>query len=280
MSAVLFAAGLFAVLLALPQPVRDLERERGPAGTHLVDDWITSRLVKADLEHVATRPSAAWCGAAFAGGLLGAMLGSLAGFVVGFVVAGLGVAGFVMSRGDRTPQRVVTALPEFLEQVASSLRAGATLHDALGRSAPAGGPLASDIAAVFAVADRGLSLSEALEDWATVRPQPEVRAMVTMLAVGLATGTDLSSSCDQAASVLRQQAHLGQEIAALATQARASAMVIGLAPIAFLLVATAAGSSPSVLFSTPIGAAGLVGGLALDVVGLVWMHRIVSAVTP
>jgi tight adherence protein B len=54
--------------------------------------------------------------------------------------------------------------------------------------------------------------------------------------------------------------------------------VLATAPLLFTaLVATIEPSAAAVLVTTPIGLACLVGGLGLEAVGALWMHRIVRS---
>jgi tight adherence protein B len=69
-------------------------------------------------------------------------------------------------------------------------------------------------------------------------------------------------------------------VRALATQARASAWLLAVAPIGFAaLMSTVEPRAVGFLVATPIGWACLATGIALDVVGAVWMARVVGATT-
>ena len=71
---------------------------------------------------------------------------------------------------------------------------------------------------------------------------------------------------------LRDRAALAREVRALSSQARASAALMVIAPVLFLLLASVADARlPRVLFATPAGVACLVAGAALDASGAWWM---------
>lgn len=81
------------------------------------------------------------------------------------------------------------------------------------------------------------------------------------------------------AATLRQRLAASAQVRALATQARASAAVIGLAPLAFCALASATDHrTATFLFRSATGALVLVAGIGLDLAGALWMHRITSAV--
>ena len=61
----------------------------------------------------------------------------------------------------------------------------------------------------------------------------------------------------------------------MSSQARLSALVIGVAPIAFAVLAAGMdGEGARFLLRTPLGLACLAVGLGLDGLGALWMHRL------
>ena len=88
----------------------------------------------------------------------------------------------------------------------------------------------------------------------------------------------MSRALDRVAATLRERRELRGEARALSTQARASAGVLTIAPIAFAgLVSTIEPGVVGFLLTTPAGLACLAVGLALDGLGALWMARIVRA---
>ena len=74
---------------------------------------------------------------------------------------------------------------------------------------------------------------------------------------------------------MRRAITFGAELRALSSQARISALVIGLAPVGFGAFAAATDPRTSeFLLHTPAGLILLVTGLALDGVGWLWMQRL------
>src|SRR5258706_1104103 len=83
---------------------------------------------------------------------------------------------------------------------------------------------------------------------------------------------------DGAAASLRAERGVGAGLRALSSQARSSALVIGVAPAAFGAIAALIDSrTAGFLLRTRAGLACLMAGLALDALGGWWMHRIVAA---
>jgi len=82
---------------------------------------------------------------------------------------------------------------------------------------------------------------------------------------------------DGVTETLRDRVALDREVAALSSQAKASAAVLVVAPIVFAGLAGLA--DPRVartLLGEPLGWACLAGGVLLDAVGAVWMSRLVG----
>lgn len=247
------------------------------------DKLLRNRLVTADLEHLVTEPALAWCAfvgsTAVGGWLLARTAGACAGLVVG---AALPVV-VVRLRGDQTERRIEADLPDVLEAAARNLRTGAPVLAALSSVVSADvqvrpNVLNADIAEIVHANESGVSLTECFDDWARRRSFPAVRMVASTIQVGLETGADLAGPFELAADGLRSQAALRAEVAALASQAKASALVIGLAPLAFLAVSTASGTSVQMLFASPIGALAMTCGLALDATGILWMRRVIARV--
>ena len=187
------------------------------------------------------------------------------------------VAPLLRVRAERAVER---ALPEALDAVARSLRSGSSLRQAVDEAAVAiPGALGHDLAGVRRSLRHGDSLGDALERWSVQRPLPGVRLAVAALSLGAETGGASAQAVDGVAATLRTNLAIAGEVRALSSQARLSALVIVLAPIAFSLLAfTTDGSTARFLLGTPIGLGCLSLGLGLDAVGWWWMRRLTAAV--
>ena len=102
-----------------------------------------------------------------------------------------------------------------------------------------------------------------------------MRLGVAALCLGAETGGAQARAVDGVAATVRERLAVAAELRALSSQARISALVIGLAPIGF--GAFAAATDPRTaqfMLHTPAGLALLVGGLILDALGWLWMQRL------
>jgi tight adherence protein B len=106
-----------------------------------------------------------------------------------------------------------------------------------------------------------------------------VRLAVGALVLATQTGGPPARVIEDVASAIRTRQQVAREAHALAAQARLSAIVVGVAPVGFMLVTCLTDARNShLLFGTPLGIACVVTGLALDAVGAWWMHRMSAAV--
>jgi tight adherence protein B len=197
----------------------------------------------------------------------------LAGLASGAVIAAPAVV-WRLGRG-RAEQRLEARLPIALDAVGRALRSGAGLHQAIAEAATAvGGTLGAELARVSAVA-KAVGVVAALEEWSQRRPLPGVRLAVAALCLGVETGGAQARAVDGVAATLRQRLATAAEARALASQARASAAVIGVAPVGFCALASATDPRVSAfLFRSAAGLAVLAVGLLLDGLGAIWMVRL------
>jgi tight adherence protein B len=228
-------------------------------------------------------PAVAWTGwlAAVAGAPVVALIvggPGLSGVALLAVVVGPALA--VRSRRGGAAGRLEAALPGALEAVARSLRSGASLRQAVAEAGAAptgagGRVLAAELARAAADAGQGASLVAALEGVAARRPLPGLRLGVAALCLGAETGGAQARAVDGVAATVRERLAVAAELRALASQARISALVIGLAPVGF--GGFAAATDPRTarfMLHTPAGLALLSVGLTLDGLGWLWMQRL------
>lgn len=167
-------------------------------------------------------------------------------------------------------------LPEGLERIAGALRSGSSPPQAMaeaGRSVA--DPLGHELAGMARSMRHGRSLVDTVDDWAAARSDSGTRLVATALVLASRIGAAPARALDGVAATLRERLELADERHALATQARVSALVLSLAPVAFaLLLAVSDPAVASFLFSTASGWACLAIGGGLDALGAAWMSRL------
>lgn len=193
---------------------------------------------------------------------------------------GVGVAGPVglALERERGQRRFVAGLPGFVELTAARLRSGHTVATALADACRGDGPVAPDVRRLVRRMELGDPLAQSLAWWADERRLDPVRAVAGSLAVAAETGGAAAGALDGLARSLRDQLGARAEAAALSAQARMSALVVGLAPIGYVVFAAAVDPRAAVvLVTTTTGRVCLVLALVLDAVGAWWMRRIVRS---
>ncbi len=209
-------------------------------------------------------------GAVLVGSSVSPPLGVAAGVAI---VVGAPVA-LRLSSGRRMAN-LVAALPGLLDQVAADLRGGGTVSGALDRIADGPGRLAPDLAAVRARTGLGLELVDSLSRWAAERTHPGFAEAAGALAVAATTGGRAATALTGLAASLRERLATVAEARSLSAQARASAVVVGAAPLAYLVFAAVVDpASITVLVGTTFGRLCLVVGLTLDGLAAIWMRRL------
>jgi tight adherence protein B len=267
-------SGTHAKVAARLQAVRPATRSR--------PQWVKAparvraRLDSAGVPIDADRIWTAWCvGTAALGAIAGWTAGpGLAAVVAGAMVGGPAVA--LATASGRRDAAYERALPDALEAVARSLRSGATLPGAVaeaGREVP--GAVGADLASTAAATSGGVRFVDALDAWSSRRPLRGVELAVVALALAAATGGTSARAVDGVAATLRERVAVAAEARALASQARASALVITLAPLAFAALAAAADpQNARFLLRTSLGLLFLSSGLTLDALAALWMARL------
>lgn len=242
--------------------------------------WVGEALVLAQLPTDADRAwrvVRVWVPAALA------LLALVGGPVVALGLAGALAAAFRLLRPAlrrHLLERRDQQLPDWLERLASSLRAGSaptTAFVELAGDAPE--PLGSDLRSIASELQHGAGMAAAVDRWAE-RPGASAAVRLTAAALGLSVraGGEVARSMDRVAATLRERRQLQAEARSLATQARASAAVLGVAPLGFTgLVSTTEPEMVRFLVTTPIGLLCLTAGLGLEAAGMLWMSRIVGA---
>jgi tight adherence protein B len=179
---------------------------------------------------------------------------------------------------SRRERRFAAALPGVLEQVAAELRGGGTIAGAIERLASSEHAVAADFRRIHVRTCLGLALSDALATWPSDHDAPGVRAAAGALSVAAAMGGRAADAIDGLAASIRHRLDAAAEARALSSQARLSALVIGVAPVAYLAFASLVDRrSVTALISTGVGRVCLVLGLGLEALAALWIRRIVSS---
>lgn len=239
---------------------------------------IEPSLEAADVVADADRVLGAWRLLLVVAAVVGLLFGGPALAVLAVLAIGIGPALLLRLARHRRRRRIEASLPAVLESLASALRGGRTLAQAVvevGEATDGSGEAITSLASAVAAGD---PVAEAVDRWQ--RRSSGSAAELVAAALGLAAhaGGSAARAVDGVAATLRERRDADAEANALAAQARLSAGVIVVAPLVFAaLAAMADPRTLEFLLGSPVGLGCLLLGVGLDVAAAVWMRRIVAS---
>ena len=168
-------------------------------------------------------------------------------------------------------------LPAFCDLLAGSVQAGASLRQALVHvSAYSEQPLAGDLRRLLRDAQFGHSIEDAMALWAERRPIQALEDLVYAVRMSLQSGGSVSETLQRFSEDLRERLKLQDKARALTAQGRLQAWVMAFIPIFLLILVSLLDRSTLLFFTTSwVGYLILLLVLALEVVGVIWIRRIV-----
>ena len=217
-------------------------------------------------------------------GVARASVGGLAGMVLGGpILASVGAAAGAISgpvlraRGARNRDRRLTEqLPDMMRALAAAIRSGRSIPQALDAAREESiAPLRAALDVADARLSVGATLEEALGAFAAEAATEDAALVVETLKIGRAAGSNLPLILDVAVESLVERERIARDRRATSAQAKMSALVVGLMPIAFFaIVGSGARDQLRVLLGDPIGWALLAGGVILEAGGALWMRAL------
>lgn len=169
-------------------------------------------------------------------------------------------------------------LPDALMLISGGLKSGASLSTALFQlTHECLPPLKNEIALIIKEQKVGLPLNEALFNFQQRMPINSVVLMTTSIRIALETGGELAETLTKAAETLRQINQSEGKIKALTAQGKMQAWVVGLMPLALILVLNQMEpEAMDKLWSTPAGWIALTGIALFEVMGMIFIRKIVN----
>jgi len=173
---------------------------------------------------------------------------------------------------------LIAQLPDALTMMAGSLRAGASLQNALDlvvNESPA--PLSQEFSLLLREQRLGLALDDSLRGMSQRLATEEIDLFVSALRIAREVGGNLSETLDRLASSLRQKAVMEGKIRALTSQGKLQGIIVGLLPVflaGVLYVMDPTAMRP--LFTTLYGYAVIAAVSVLLLLGGVFIRKIVT----
>jgi len=201
--------------------------------------------------------------------VLGIGVGAALGFLPRFVYDRL---------RQRRLRRFEEQLPDALTTLSGALRAGLSLRSAIGQlviEAPA--PLGQEFTLLLREQRLGATLEQSLNGLVRRIPTPTTILTVSAMRIASETGGGLAEMLERTAHTVRSRLQIEGKIRALTAQGKLQAWIVGLLPIALMLVLDQMQPvTMSVLWNTPMGWGALAGIGVLEALGIFVIRRIVA----
>jgi len=217
-----------------------------------------------------------------AGALVALALGLLAGgLVAGVMLAGFAVAAAVAAvtiRSDRRKAAFAEQLDDILALLASNLRAGHSLPQALDSlTGDIEEPASSEIIRAVTQVRVGRDLTEALSDVAERMDSDDFRWITQAIAIHRQVGGNLAEVLDTVANTIRERGQVRRQVSSLSAEGRLSAYVLIALPFFVVLFLSLVNPGYLAVFTaTTIGWVMLAVAAVLLVVGIFWLRATVK----
>jgi tight adherence protein B len=213
---------------------------------------------------------------AVAAGFVGARVAGVVGSLAAIALAVAAPAMAARRRRRRAEIATQERLAEAVALIASAMRSGRSLQQAIELAATDLDPL---LGSTFRrLADRtglGDPMDESIDAWAGDVGGPDARLVAGVLKLHRRTGGSLAASLENLAATLRDRRASARELGSLTAQARLSATILGLLPIGFFLfLSVIARQDLEAAYETPAGIAAIGFGLALQGAAYVWIQHL------
>jgi len=217
-----------------------------------------------------------------AGAAVGALVGYLVVGVLGLLAGGAagGAAPWAMiaARKGARSRALMLQLPDALDLIRSSLRAGHGVSQALKTAAEqTPPPFSQEAARVVAELGLGFSLHQALDRMVERTDQADVELMCTAVQIQTRTGGNLAEVLANIAAVIRERIELYGEVRALTAEGRLSGVILTLLPpIMAVLLSIRKPGWLDPLVTDPVGRGILTLGVVLLLLGILATNRMLK----
>lgn len=198
--------------------------------------------------------------------------------VAGLLAIPLPLAWLILRRLRRLA-RLQDQMPHALDTLARSIRAGQTLEEAMqlvGDHCP--DPLGHEFRWCARQFSMGLGLPAVMRSFVRRLPLYDVRILATTLVVHRQMGGNVVSVLERLAQVIRDRLNSRRQLRATTAAGRASAAFIALAtPAVFLYFVFFRPDYTAEMLGTPLGQSILGVAALLEIVGLIWMARLLRS---
>jgi tight adherence protein B len=195
------------------------------------------------------------------------------------VIVGVGVPKLVVAiMAKRRVGKFTTAFADALDVIVRGIRSGLPLGECIniiGHEMP--DPLGAEFRLIAEAQKLGLTLGDSLERAVERTPTAELRFFAIVLTIQQQTGGNLAETLAKLSDVLRSRKRMRDKVQAYASEARASAMIIGSLPIVVgTMLGFVAPEYIGLLFITKTGHVLIAIGMTVMGVGTLVMRQMIN----
>lgn len=185
---------------------------------------------------------------------------------------------FVLQKRRRRFNKFEQDLPEALDMMVSSLRAGNSLVSAIRLVAfESPDPIGIEFRICFDEQNYGLELRTAMENLITRVPLQDLRIVVTAILIQKESGGNLAEVLDKASYIIRERFRLKRQVRVHTAQGRLTGWILSLLPIILGLgLYLISPETISVLWTRSIGIKLLYASVGMTIVGGLIIRKIVN----
>jgi tight adherence protein B len=201
----------------------------------------------------------------------------IGGIVVGVLAALIPVA-IVNFMAKRRRKAFMGQLPDTLQLLAGTLRAGYSLMQGVEAvSQEVTDPMGIELRRVVTEARLGRPLEEALEASADRMDSPDFAWAVMAIRIQREVGGNLSELLMTVADTMVQRERLRRDVQSLTAEGRMSAIILGSLPAGLGIIMYVLNPKyTGVLFTDPVGIGMLIAAVVAMLVGFLWMRKIIN----
>lgn len=264
----------------------ELLRRATPEGGWLRGGLLRQAPIVASLESLIEQAGLAWTArrviytstacALFAVVLTWLLAASAAASAVAMALGALGPLFYIRRRKAARMRIVEDQLPETIDLLGRTIRAGHSVFNGLRLVAEEGAdPLASEFRRVFDEQKYGMPLEESLLGLARRLDLVDVRVMVVAILVQREVGGNLAEILDKLSTLIRTRFHLRRQLQVYTAQGRLSGIVLGFLPIAMgAMIYVMSPDYILPLFQHPAGRLMLMTAVGMQLIGYFWISRV------
>ena len=211
-------------------------------------------------------------------GLGAAVTRSIFGTAAVFIIVALVPVAVLQFMSGQRKRKFMSQLPDMLQLLAGSMRAGYSLMQAVDTVAQeVEDPMGRELRRVLAEARLGRVLEDSLDEMATRLGSADFEWAVMAIRIQREVGGNLAELLSTVAETMIARERLRREVRALTAEGRISALILGLLPVGLGLIMYSINPEyVKVLFHDALGQGLLIGATVLAIIGFYWMKKTID----